>query len=220
MSDFAVIAETVMQLVFPPRCLFCDAIIPINSECEACTETVKKYKLSTEARSMYHDKNLVNLDGVVSCFVYRGEIAQVVARYKFQNKPDLFRYMAKCMADDFNNVFADKHVDIVTCVPSYKSGNEHSRLLAAGVAKRLGIPFSAKLINKIRKTEKQHELEFEDRLKNIKDAFAAKAGEISGKKILLCDDVLTSGNTVNECAAALKHAGAKEVFACTFSATR
>jgi predicted amidophosphoribosyltransferase len=219
MPEVTGIGELIMQLLFPPRCLFCDGIFPIDGRCERCGEAEKRHRLCGSARSDFREKRLGNLGGITASFFYRDEIAELVARYKFRDRPDLFRDMAGYMAADFGEIFGNEAVEAVTCVPSFRGGGGHSRMLALGVAKGLGRRFLPGIIRKIRRTGKQHNLEHEQRGDNIRGAFRAATAVAAGKRILICDDVLTSGNTLNECAAALRAAGAAEVYGCVFSAT-
>lgn len=216
MSDWPQISEHFLQLVFPPRCPFCDALLPIGAACEKCAQTISSLKLTGDDRTAV-DRKTGNLEGVISSFFYQGEVSEIVARYKFRGEPELFRAMAQYMADDI--AFLAANIDVVTFVPSFRNTAVHARRLAKGVAKIIGKPFK-QLIYKTRKTQKQHDLNGEQRNQNIKGAFATRnVDEISGKNLLICDDVVTTGNTLNECAAALKLAGAKAVYGCTFSAT-
>ena len=73
---------------------------------------------------------------------------------------------------------------------------------------------------KTRRTEKQHELGAAERATNLSGAFSVPdPAMVAGKRLLICDDVITSGSTLNECAKTLKEAGAAYVFAVSFAAT-
>ena len=218
MSQTAMVFEKIMQLVFPPHCLFCDAIIPPGlDECGSCNDTAA-LKRNGKNRSTHPDKNIGQMDGLVSSFVYSGQIAEAVARYKFFGKRDLYRDMAKYMSEDYIEIFGADSVDAVVHVPGYKEKAEHTRMLASGVARLIGRPFEPGMLSKTRRTEKQHSLGAKERTTNVSGAFEAKPGKTAGKSILICDDVATSGNTLNECAAALKAAGARRVYGLSFSA--
>jgi competence protein ComFC len=107
-------------------------------------------------------------------------------------------------------------VDVITFVPashSWLNGRDYNQsgLLAAAVSKRFGVPVK-KPIEKIRKTPRQNELSREERLTNLSGAFGIKDGTaLKDSKVLLVDDVMTTGATLSECAGILKSAGAKEV---------
>lgn len=122
----------------------------------------------------------------------------------------------------------DSHlkIDIVTNVPIHNSEKfskmyNHSELLANDIAKILAKKYSNKILIKTRKTLKQHETNSNEQRKlNLLEAFEIKNKQgVKNKNILLIDDVLTTGNTANECSKALKRAGAKNVYICVFATT-
>lgn len=217
------LSETILQLLYPPRCIFCDEILRIGEDCARCADTVQALKITGDDRLLRDTviKKIDQLDAVVVSFVYTGAVAEAVARYKFSGRPDLYRYMARYVAADVADVLDIAGIDVVMDVPSFKDKSEHAKLLAKGVARILGLPYDSDALSKTRKTAKQHEQVYRMRTLNIKDAFSvAEGGDVKGKTVLVCDDVLTSGNTLNECAAALKAAGAAKVYGCAFSVTR
>lgn len=232
------LAETILQLLYPPRCIFCDAVLGIGEKCAKCAETAKALKLTGQRRiaagarhaadiskrkqeDPAQGKAVGSLDAVVVSFVYTGAAAKTVARYKFNARPDLYRSMARYMADDVAELLDARAIDLVVDVPSYRDKTEHAKLLAKGVARLLSRPYGKNLLVKTRKTPKQHEQTYAMRQGNLRGAFGvAKGGDVAGKTVLICDDVLTSGHTLNACAAALRAAGAAAVYGCVFSGTR
>lgn len=217
------IPETILQLLYPPRCIFCDEVVRPNEDCARCAATVDKLKIKGGERltAGVVQKKVENLDAVVVSFNYTGVVAETVARYKFNGRPDLYRYMARYVAADVADTLDVGSIDVVMDVPSYKDKSDHARLLAKGVAKILDLPYDDKTLTKTRKTPKQHDQVYRMRHMNIQDAFGVEEGsDVKGKTVLVCDDVLTSGNTLNECAGALKAAGAAKVYGCAFSVTQ
>jgi len=114
-------------------------------------------------------------------------------------------------------------VALITMVPLYRDrererGFNQSQLLAALVAKHYNIPFKENILVRTRKTRPQFDLKKSERFTNVVGAFRMSREEnISGKTILLIDDILTTGATVSECAKALKEGEAKRVFVLTLS---
>lgn len=105
-------------------------------------------------------------------------------------------------------------VEMVTAVPMHRRrlrrrGFNHAELLARGVAERLELPYVETLV-RARDTVQQARLEGEARRKNLQGAFA-QMGSVQGKRILLVDDVYTTGETARQCAMALREAGARSV---------
>jgi ComF family protein len=110
-----------------------------------------------------------------------------------------------------------KNIDIVSSIPMhpvriFKREINPSHILAKEIAKTLGLEYSNKLLKKARNTPPQSRLKKDKRLDNIKDSFSVnKAFDIKNKNILLIDDLLTTGSTVNECAKLLKRSGSSYV---------
>jgi ComF family protein len=113
-------------------------------------------------------------------------------------------------------------VDIVIPVPLGKKrlkerGYNQASLIAFPLAIKLGMKYTPNGLVRIRETESQVGLNYKDRLENVKDAFQANSRLISGKNILLIDDVATTGSTLSSCTQALKAGGASTVYAITLA---
>lgn len=213
----------VMELLFPPHCLFCEEIKPFRGDCPHCVALEQKYRLKDGSKLNYllEKRAANNLSKTISSYIYSNDTADMVARYKFQQHYTMARDMAKIIATDIIELLGEDCCDVVLPVPAYKkSTNQHSALIAKRVAKILSKPYLPEALVKEKKTKPQHELSAEERAKNLAGAFAVKKpNSVKNKRVLLCDDVMTSGNTLNECARVLLDAGALEVLAATFSTT-
>lgn len=153
-----------------------------------------------------------------SRFYYDGKIKDAFLRYKFSDQ----RWLAKYFSLKLVEGICDTNADIITCVPLHKRrlkerGYNQSELIAKYLSIEIGINY-VPLLKRTKHTKAQSTLNKEDRLTNIKKAFLAEP-ESFGKRILLIDDVITTGSTLLECAHELMSKGAKEViFATLFSA--
>jgi ComF family protein len=113
-------------------------------------------------------------------------------------------------------------IDLVVPVPLGKErlrqrGYNQAALLAQPFAYELELPYTARILNRIKETQSQVDLSFTERQSNVKDAFQAACQDVEGKQILVIDDVTTSGSTLNACADALMKAGARSVFGLTLA---
>jgi ComF family protein len=114
-----------------------------------------------------------------------------------------------------------READMATCVPLYpkrerERGYNQSALLGERLARRIGIPFRGRLLWRRRSTASQTRLTAAQRVHNVKGVFSVPwSRSVRGARILLVDDVMTTGATVNECARALKDAGAASVMVLT-----
>ncbi|WP_245577050.1 ComF family protein [Maridesulfovibrio zosterae] len=114
------------------------------------------------------------------------------------------------------------HPDLIIPTPLHISrlrmrGFNQSRILGLGAAAATGATLSDKALIRIRKTIPQSRLSGKKRRENLLDAFIADQNLVREKKILLIDDVFTTGSTANECARTLRDAGAKDVHVMTLA---
>ena len=130
---------------------------------------------------------------------------------------DLVTLLQACVSTHF----ADVAFDAVTFVPLYPTRERdrtynQARLLAEGVAERLDVPLLARGLRRVRPTPSQTNLNAAARRANVKGAFEALEPQwLEGRCVLLLDDVMTTGATLNECAGVLKRAGAAAVYVAT-----
>lgn len=185
------------------RCICCSrpTISSDDVVCEQC-------KLMNER---YFDKAFAPL-------VYTGVMLGLVRKFKYNERRDIGVYLSKFMLEEYKNV---PTVDIIVSVPMWK-GKYRSRLystadeLAKHVSEGTGIEYFNDVVIKIRDTGTQTELSGKERLDNVKGSFRVKRRSlVKNKRILLVDDVFTTGATVNEVARVLKGANADKVYVLT-----
>jgi ComF family protein len=127
------------------------------------------------------------------------------------------------MAEYGDPEFPFPAIDLVVPVPLHsrrlrERGFNQSLLLARQVSKRRSIPLNFTALDRIRQTRPQTRLSGPERHKNVRGAFEVNApGAVAGRKILLIDDVFTTGATIQECTESLLDAGAKEVHVLTLA---
>lgn len=156
-------------------------------------------------------------DRVVCVSRYSGIIKDSLIRYKFFDKSCYYRALAGLMADKISNLNAQGGFDMIIGVPLHKNkesirGYNQAVLISRELSRRTGIPEKSKLLTRVRNTESQSLLAKNERFHNVKDAFMVNNPEaVKDKRIILVDDILTTGNTLGECSRVLKEAGAKVV---------
>ena len=220
--------ESVLELIFPNRCICCDEILEYNTHPWLCPACFEKVKPITGRVCQICGVPIISNDICVDCrdkkiyfkkaycaYQYKNEVRRAIHNIKFNDCPRYVKYFA----DKLYNYSKERGfdgADIVTFVPMRpknlrKRGYNQSELLAKELAKR-GMGEFKPLLKKVRDTKNQHDIEREERRKNLKNAFAPiDPNGIKGKKILLTDDIYTTGSTVNECAKTLMNAGAESV---------
>ena len=157
-----------------------------------------------------------------SLYPYEGPLQDAIRLFKYHSKVALADSLGELMAAASRDLPA---VDAIAPVPLHASRLRarefnQSLLLADRLSRRLGVPLSYGNLIRLRDTQPQTELTRSARLKNLRRAFSVRhPEEVDGKHLLLVDDVFTTGTTVNECAKALRKAGAADVFVCTLART-
>ena len=184
-------------LFYPERCPYCSALVePCEIACKHCYDEIRRkhIPITGGARGFR----------CVSTFVYDGKVRRMILRLKYHERTQYVPQIAELMADDIRTIYGDHAFDVITCVPMHKKDfrkreYNQSQLLAKELSKLLGIPYQDTLI-KVKKTKKQHKLNFTERKTNLNGAFALIDKEsIKGKRILIIDDIVTSGYTLGNC---------------------
>ena len=211
----------VADLIYPPRCPFCDRIVEErDGACKTCEGRL--IPLSGNANVALDVRTW--LSRARSRFAYEGPMKDLIHSLKYSAKLDLVRYCARRLRGGM--VGLGEHDAIVT-VPidsgrAVKRGHDHCALIASQLARMSSIPFLRGALSRVRSVPPQVGLPRDEREKNVRGAFKAdsrRANRIGGKRILIVDDVLTTGATLNDCARALIKAGAREVLALTLART-
>ncbi len=212
--------ERLVNIVYPPKCIFCqklldhDAALHICSACYLKLPLVENRILKT---SLDEEENYC--DGVVSVFEYTGMVKESLIRFKFYNKPSYYRTYARLLADKIGKVTDVKNYQMVLSVPLHKHkefsrGYNQARLISKALSRLLKKRECSYLLKRERYTEAQSLMDKQKRNQNVKGAFAVVSpNKVKGKAILLVDDILTTGSTLEECGRVLKQAGAEKVFA-------
>ncbi len=212
-------------LLFPARCHGCDRIIQRDVFlCDDCLEKAERLEnpctgCGKPAGECECGRNKFTLN-ITAPFAYTGSIVDTIHRFKFSGDRNAHTFLAGYMAESVKERFGGVELDLVTCVPQTgrrkrQRGYNQSALLAKSCARLLGLPCKEALL-KTRNTKDQHLLKAKERAENLKGAFSVNdTSVIHGKTVLLCDDIKTTGATLNECRKTLLKAGAKEVYCVT-----
>lgn len=150
-------------------------------------------------------------------FVYDAVMRGSIAGYKYRGRKEYASFYAeeilrRC-AGEMRMWKAEAYVPI-PLHPSRrrKRGFNQAELLARELSRRCGIPTDAGLLTRVKKTKAQKELNDQERLTNLKDAFSVRKGSVPYQNIILVDDIYTTGSTVDAAADALKEKGARKVY--------
>ncbi len=221
----------IKNILFPRKCIACGAYLDKNDEtfCKLCKQNIERpeppYCMSCFKSLEYCkcNKRFRAYDCAVAPFYYDGAVKSAVLRLKFSSKEHVAVHLAKEMSGCVNSCYFGIDFDIVTCVPGtrksiYERGYNQSQSLAEYMSIKTvfdrEIEYDFNLLTKSKDTAVQHLLSAESRRKNIESAYRLNSGRcVQGKNILLIDDILTTGATLEACSRELKLHGAKAVYA-------
>jgi ComF family protein len=197
----------------PPTCAACDARVRAGVVfCSPCAATITP---PPEPRAI--DAASPHLTSLLAVGSFGGALAIALRRLKYQDRPDLgapLGHLARRTAR-----LAGLTADLVVPVPLHprrlvERGYNQAALLAAEVAIELGAPLAARALVRVRHTPQQARFDRASRLDNVSEAFRARRpSALRGRRVVLVDDVATTGSTLAACAEALLAAGATSVTA-------
>ncbi len=227
--------EFLLNLLFPPHCPVCDSVRAIR-EPVCCPECRRKLLeigdnacflcgRPTEETEEYCDscrKRKPSFERGFSAFAYQGAAREAVLGFKFSGRETAGAFFAQELLRMHGEEMRLFGADAVVPVPLHPRklrmrGYNQAEILAKHLAEGLQIPLEAHLLIRKRNTRPQKELSAAARLRNLTEAFAVPTGIFSNKErrmpesILLVDDILTTGSTLEACARIAKRAGVRRV---------
>jgi competence protein ComFC len=155
--------------------------------------------------------------------VFVPPVDKIIHHFKYRKKTSFSKFLGRAMANLIRNDHYMKKADSIVPVPLFwwkylKRGYNQADLLADAIGSENNIE-NNEVLRRIRNTKSQTKLTGDARRKNILNAFQIRNNGVEGKRVILIDDVMTTGATMNECARVLKEAGAKEVYSCVAAIT-
>ena len=203
-----------VNLIFPAKCVLCGKIINAGREeiCPVCNRSLP-WAGTLVKHGDFHE-------GVISSLRYEEPVRNAIIRYKFNGQYWFGEVFGELMAETVN-MQLDGRFDIITWAPVSKKRKrqrtyDQSELLAKPIGYILGFPV-VQCLNKTKHTEANSSLDDEKaRRSNVAGVYDALP-VVSGKRILLIDDVYTTGSTLSECAKTLMQAGAESVVCATLA---
>lgn len=221
-----------LSFAFPEHCPFCGSVLKggENHVCEACRRVLPWITGKTCPRCGrgldYCRCRDVKFE-FASCaapFYYEGAAKSGVERLKFYGKPSAADSLARIAAVTVKKKYAGIHFDAVTAVPLSRKekalrGYNQSALFAEKLAGITGAAYK-RLLTKPRDIPPQRKCPGYKRWENVEGAFVAGRKDYAMGTVLLADDVVTTGATLNACARALKAAGVREIICIAISIVR
>ena len=204
------IKEEILNLIFPPVCSFCGKI-DRNCLCEDCKIKLKKLEQFNIDR---YNKKDIYFNEHIYLFQYENFIREQIINYKFNNKPYYYMTFEKIFINNQKICDNLKSYDIIVSVPMHNKkkrerGYNQTEIIAKQLSKDVAKQgTNLKYVNSLNKTKNntaQSLLNKKQRIENAKNAYSINETEIiKNKRILIFDDIFTTGSTANECAKILK----------------
>lgn len=229
-SKMGNIFEKLLNFIFPPRCCTCRNVISFDNSRYICEECYASLPFIDSPACRYCGKALEAgeccsecegqdsiFDRAICACEYKEGMREILHTFKFRGKIKLSGFLSDILYGKIKQVTDISKFDIIICVPLCSGrlkerGFNQSELIAKNLGSRMGVPYRPGVLERTRNTPKQSGLGRADRIGNVCGAFrVADVEPVYGKRVLLVDDILTTGSTLRECSRELKKAGAREI---------
>jgi len=234
-------SDALVSVFFPGGCRICDKLlatasrVPICGECLASFARVPSVACVICGRPLAadgsmqgqpllceacHDKTYT-FERARSFAMYEGALVKAILLLKFEQIEPLGGWFAERLAELVRSAGQLLAADVVVPVPLHRQrekerGYNQAALISQPLAKRLKLPHRAVLLVRTRPRPDKTILSLEERWESVRGAFATRPGsQVDNQRVLLVDDVLTTGATLDACSRALREAGAKSVVGLT-----
>jgi len=224
------------QLVYPPACLIChgrgDGVTPFRHglciechlavtfdpfpACPRCAQTVGPHTNSANGCVECRGEPLA-FDGATRLGPYEGKLRDAMLRMKSLAGEGLADLLGRTFVETRGAILRSAETDVVVPIPlhwwrKWTRGYNQSEAVAREIASGLGVPFAPRLLGRRRFTTQHTQSTRAARQQNVKGAFHVRRGaNLTGRTVLLVDDVMTTGSTASEAARTLLTAGAEKV---------
>jgi len=233
--------DALISVFFPAGCRICHKLlttasrVPICEECLSSFVRVPSFACDICGRPLVgfgspHGQPLLcpacqdhtyAFERARSFALYEGALVKAILLLKFEQIQPLGVWFAERLGEIVGSEKEALAADVVVPVPLHRQrekerGYNQAALLSKPLAKRLRLPHKAVLLMRTRPRPDKHILSLEERWESVRGAFATRPGsQVDNQRVLLVDDVLTTGATLDACSRALREAGAKSVVGLT-----
>jgi ComF family protein len=231
----------ILDVILPPSCHICHSFIPNAGKLHICPTCRDRLPLVSSplcticgipftgtgddhrcGACLTHPPHF---DTARAHFLYEGAIRDLIHSFKYNQRTQLRYPLALLTLEGVSGFLPDHDPHLIVPVPLHRSrlrqrGFNQAVLLGRVLSRQLSLPMLTDALARTRSTEPQIELSAAERRLNVKGAFTVNMpDQVAGKRVLLLDDVMTTGSTMDECAKELKRAGADMVIAATIART-
>ncbi len=233
-------SDAVVSVFFPAGCRICEGLLkgarrvpiceeclssfeaPPEKKCEICGQTIGWLAAEGEPLLCRACKQKAYaFERARSYSIYEGSLVKAILLLKWERIEPLAALFAERLAEVARREGEFLTAEVVVPVPLHRDrerqrGYNQAGLISRPLARKLGLPHKAVLLMRTRPRPNKQVLTFEERWESVRGAFATRPGsQVDNKRVLLVDDVMTTGATLDACARALLNSGAKSVVALT-----
>ena len=218
-----------LRLLYPDRCPVCNRVLYDTRICPGCARKIKyvvqpycftcgkpltdnRQEYCTDCRKKRHEY----LQGK-AVFCYQGAMPKILYRYKYGNRRDYTEFFAVEAVKLYGDWVKQCKIQEIIPIPLARKkkrlrGYNQAEVFARRLSELLVIPLNARILIRTRDTVPQKQLSARERKNNLKNAFKIDQNVVKSKRVLLVDDIYTTGSTIDAAALALKQAGVREVY--------
>ena len=234
-------SDAVVSVFFPAGCRICENLLIGASRAPICDECLSSFGAAPQRECEICGQRLEGITVVEgerlvcraceqqtyafararSYGIYEGQLVKAILLLKWQRMDPLGRWFAERLAEIAVRGGDNFVADVVVPVPLHRDrererGYNQAGLISKPLARKLGLPHQAFLLMRTRARPNKQVLSLEERWDSVRGAFATRPGsQVDSKRVLLVDDVMTTGATLDACARALLESGAKSVLGLT-----
>lgn len=236
-NNFNNALSNIIKFIYPPTCVICNnKSLNYNQVCDNCINNfnfTKGFLCSNCGTNLYISNYKIHLgntclncvynppyfSALSSALVYNKYVAHLVSKFKYKDKQELTQILGDLLVYTYANSNWN-NIDYIIPMPiSYlkllNRKYNQANLLAKYLSKYANIPVKSNALYKVKHTKAQASLKLKERLQNVKNSFAIKkrsSNLLENKNLLLIDDIVTTGSTINEASKVLRNAGAKKIY--------
>lgn len=226
---------TLLDWIYPRRCAFCDELLDGTERylCHSCQKQIPKPIGEPRCKRCGKPLHAETVEYCADCvrqepsftrgmglFVYEDPWKKSLMGLKFKGRKEYGIFLGKIMALYGKEFLLQTQVQVILPVPIHRKkksvrGYNQAEVLAQEISRGFSIPIRTNLVLRKKSTKAQKELSRKERKKNMEQAFFVKKEVSRYQRVLLVDDIYTTGSTANAIAAKLMQAGVKEVYVLT-----
>lgn len=215
--------KAILDFFLPRICPACKCRLSPDEEviCDSCFANIKLTSrdfLQSEYLRKFADERIIS--GFTAPFIFENEkeLQKLIHQLKYNDRFRVGFYLGKKISGMIKEELQSWNADYIIPIPLHGTkkasrGYNQALYIAKGISHELNIRVLTKGIRRVSNTQSQTKLNLEERRQNMESAFRINTDKVSGRKIILLDDVITTGSTIRSCAKELLNKGATKVYA-------